>query len=127
MVIHVPKRRRTGGFWFQDFIGGPLRFVDAHPDAGSTVTSAYPKVDGMDAYAIERALDWILNAAGAGRERVERAFRAARIQEHAWSARSSLPNGGMPTSSRGPSAAISWRLNSAQYFRPRGGDGWRDR
>ena len=64
------------GFWVARFDGSAPQFVDAHPEHGSAVASAYPKVDGIDAYSMERAVDWILNAAGAGRERVARAFRA---------------------------------------------------
>ena len=76
-IIHVPRRLAAlGGFWVADLRGGAPQHVDAHPEEGSVVSSAYPAVDGTDAYAIDRALDWILNAAGAGRERVARAFRA---------------------------------------------------
>lgn len=76
-MIRVMERRPvSSGFWVQDFQGGDLVYAEAHPEAGSTVSSAWPVMDRLDAYGVERAVDWILNAASASRDRVARAFRA---------------------------------------------------
>ncbi|MDE2867106.1 MAG: hypothetical protein OXN91_00520 [Chloroflexota bacterium] len=76
-MIRVMKRRPvSSGFWVQNFRGGDLIYADAHLEAGSAVASAYPVMDRCDAYHVERAIDWILNAASASRDRLARAFRA---------------------------------------------------
>ena len=76
MIRVIERRPVSSGFWVQNFRGGDLLYADAHLEAGSAVTSAYPVMDRCDAYHVERAIDWILNAASASRDRVARAFRA---------------------------------------------------
>ena len=76
MIRVMERRPAASGFWVQNFRGGDLIYADAHLEAGSSVVSAYPVMDRCDAYRVERAIDWILNAAAASRDRVARAFRA---------------------------------------------------
>ena len=74
MVIHAPKPRPVAaGFWTFCDQTGDLRHVDAH--AGSTVCTRWPLLDRWHRNLIERGVDWLLNAAGAGRERLDAALR----------------------------------------------------
>ncbi|MDE2898998.1 MAG: hypothetical protein OXO54_11810 [Chloroflexota bacterium] len=74
MVIHAPKPRPVAsGFWTFCDQTGDLRHVDAHAD--STVCTRWPLLDRWHRNLIERGVDWLLNAAGAGRERLDAALR----------------------------------------------------
>ncbi len=74
MVIHMPKPQPVAaGFWTFCDQTGDLRHVDAH--AGSTVCTRWPLLDRWHRNLIERGVDWLLNAAGAGRERLDAALR----------------------------------------------------
>ena len=74
MVISAPKPRPVvSGFWTFCDQTGDLRHVDAH--AESTVCTRWPLLDRWHRYLIERGVDWLLNAAGAGRERLDAALR----------------------------------------------------
>ena len=74
MVIHMPKPRPVAaGFWTFCDQTGDLRHVDAHAD--STVCTRWPLLDRWHRNLIERGVDWLLNAAGAGRERLDNALR----------------------------------------------------
>ena len=85
MLIHVPaQRQRFAGFWARDRTTGELRHVDAHPEGGAVLYSAWPaSIDGDHASAIERAIDEILNADAASQDRVDGVFRRVT----AWSRR----------------------------------------
>ncbi|MDE0132035.1 MAG: hypothetical protein OXM62_04535 [bacterium] len=88
MIMVRERRPIAAGFWVQDFAGGDLLHVDAHPEHNSSVTSIWPTMDRISAYGIEQAIDWILNAAAASRQRVEQAFRAlypgSRTETEVW-------------------------------------------
>ena len=74
MVIYAPKPRPVAsGFWTFCDQTGDLRHVDAHAD--STVCTHWPLLDRWHRNLIERGVDWLLNAAGAGRERLDAALR----------------------------------------------------
>ena len=74
MVIFAPKPRPVvSGFWTFCDQTGDLRHVDAHSD--STVCTRWPLLDRWHRNLIERGVDWLLNAAGAGRERLDAALR----------------------------------------------------
>ena len=76
MVIYAPKPRPVAsGFWTFCDQTGDLRHVDAHAD--STVCTRWPLLDRWHRNLIERGVDWLLNAAGAGRERLDQALRHA--------------------------------------------------
>ena len=77
LIVHVPRRwPPTAGFWVRDIDGGPLRFVDAHPDAGSTLYSRYPEGISADyATHIERSIDRVLNAAANKQDALDRILR----------------------------------------------------
>ena len=70
------ERRRVtvGGFWSFCDQTGDLQFHDAWHE--SAVYSRWPVLDRWHATQIERSLDWLLNAAAAGRERLDAALRA---------------------------------------------------
>lgn len=74
MVIYAPKPRPVAaGFWTFCDQTGDLRHVDTH--AGSTVCTRWPLLDRWHRNLIEHGVDWLLNAAGAGRERLDAALR----------------------------------------------------
>ena len=65
----------TAGFWYMDRNGGSPQYVETGSDSGAY--SLWTPRDGIEARLVERAVDWVLNAAGAGMDAVERACRAA--------------------------------------------------
>lgn len=74
MVIYTPKPRPVAaGFWTFCDQTGDLCHVDAHAD--STVCTRWPLLDRWHRNLIERGVDWLLNAAGAGRERLDASLR----------------------------------------------------
>ena len=74
MVTHTPKPRPVAtGFWAFEDQSERLVRVDAH--AASTVHTRWPVLDRWHQGLIERGVDWLLNAAGAGRERLDAALR----------------------------------------------------
>ena len=65
MVIHSPKPRPvTTGFWAFEDQSERLIEVEAH--AASTVHTRWPALDRWHRGLVERGVDWLLNAAGAG-------------------------------------------------------------
>ena len=75
MLIHTPRSRpQATGFWAFEDQSERLVHVDAH--AGSTLHTRWPVLDRWQAELIERGVDWLLNAAAAGRERLDAALRA---------------------------------------------------
>ena len=64
---------RAHGLWLFHDQTGRLTRLDAHP--GSTVFTDWPSMDGHDARVMAAAADCLLDAAGAGRERLDRALR----------------------------------------------------
>ncbi len=75
MIRVIERRPVSSGFWVQDFLGGDLIYVDAHPEQVSTITTVWPVLDRFQAYVWTRGYDAVLNAAAAGRERLEHVFR----------------------------------------------------
>ena len=76
MMIYIPQRRpQAAGFWAFDDHSQRLIHVDAHEE--STVHTRWPVLDRWHQHLIESGVDWLLNAAGAGRERLDAALRAA--------------------------------------------------
>ena len=74
-TVYVPSDPpEASGFWAFEDQTERLVFVDAH--AGSTVYTRWPALDRWHRGLIERGVDWLLNAAGAGRERLDTALRA---------------------------------------------------
>ena len=76
MVIHMPKPQPvTAAFWAFEDQSERLIEVEAH--AASTVHTRWPVLDRWHRGLVERGVDWLLNAAGAGRERLDAALRVA--------------------------------------------------
>ena len=73
-TVYVPSGPpEASGFWAFEDQTERLVFVDAH--AGSTVHTRWPVLDRWERGLVERGVDWLLNAAGAGRERLDAALR----------------------------------------------------
>lgn len=63
------------GVWLLDEDTGELRYMEAH--AGSAVRTAWPRLwDRAGERTLAHAVDWLLDAAAASRERLETALRA---------------------------------------------------
>ena len=76
MIVYAPKPRpQAAGFWAFEDQTERLVHVDAHEE--STVHTRWPVLDRWHRRMVERGVDWLLNAAGAGRERLDAALRVA--------------------------------------------------